>query len=326
LAGAGVLPRDVRLVQVPRRENGRNHLSPESVPPGIQLVQHDPRDRNKLSYLASTKSGTRVYLNREVVDADLVILVGRVDYHPILGYRGTSDGVFPGLADTTAQLQFLGKISESGNPKTHTSARRECDEVAWLLGIQFAIQVVVGTNDNVVQVSAGLWSEVQDQTQRALDEYWRRAALKRAELVIATIRGEPSTQGFEELGRALQNAQALVQPGGRIAVLSGVSGSPGPALGAARQLQNPAKSLETVSRKPASDAISTWQILQACQHARVYLMSGLHGELVEDLSMIPLASIGELQRLVNESGSCIILHDAPLAHVTVEDRDAQPTG
>src|SRR5262245_51344704 len=174
LAGAGVLSRDVHIVQVPRRENGRSVLTPDSVPPGIQLVQHDPRDRTKLSYLASTKAGTRVYLNREIVDADLVVLVGRVDYHPILGYWGTSAEVFPGLADATAQQQFLGRISEPVNAKTRTSLRRESDEVAWLLGVQFAVQVVIGGNDETVSVSAGLWNEVQQQAQRALDRYWRR--------------------------------------------------------------------------------------------------------------------------------------------------------
>jgi nickel-dependent lactate racemase len=326
LAGAGVLSRDVRIVQVPRRENGRSVLTPDSVPPGIQLVQHDPRDRTKLSYLASTKSGTRVYLNREIVDADLVVLVGRVDYHPILGYCGTSAEVFPGLADATAQQQFLGRISESVNAKTRTSLRRESDEVAWLLGVQFAVQVVIGGNDEVVNVSAGLWNEVQQQAQRALDRYWRRRVPKRAELVIATIRGEPTSQGFEELGRALENARALAQPGGRIAVLSGLSASPGPALMAARELQNPAKSLEIMTRKPACDTISTWQILQACQQARIYLLSRLDNDLVEDLAIIPLGLIGELQRLVNESASCIVLNDAPFANVNVEDRDADSVG
>jgi nickel-dependent lactate racemase len=321
LADAGVARNDLLIVQVPRREDGRHALTPESLPPGIRLETHDSHDRKRLSYLASTKAGTRVYLNREVVDADLVVLVGRVDYHPILGYRGPGSSVFPGLADAAAQHQFRGKISLIDEATTRTALRRESDEVAWLLGVQFAVQVVVGDNNEVIGVMAGRYAEVQTAAQGVLDRCWQGTVRQRADMVIASIGGDPSHQGFEELGMALDNARAVVRAGGRVAVLSAIAAAPGASLGAARQLQNPAKALDIVRRQPSGDAISTWQILQACQHARVYLLSRLDNELVQDLSMIPLASPNEIERLVRESDSCIVLNNAPLVHVTVEEQD-----
>src|SRR5262245_12672413 len=41
---------------------------------------HDPDDRSRLAYLASTPGGRRIYLNRAVVDADFVVPVGRLGY------------------------------------------------------------------------------------------------------------------------------------------------------------------------------------------------------------------------------------------------------
>jgi nickel-dependent lactate racemase len=321
LADAGVEPKDTVIVQVPRREDGRHGLTLDSLPPGIRLAKHDPHDRNRLSYLASTKAGTRVYLNREVVDADLVVLVGRVGFHPILGYSGTSSSVYPGLADAAAQQVFRGKIATTAEPKVRAAVRRESDEVVWLLGVQFAIQVVVGKDEQVVGVIAGSGPEVQTKAQSLLDSCWQRTASSRAELVIAVISGEPANQGFEELGMALDSAFELVREGGRVAVLSAIGAAPGAALRAACELQNPAKSLELLRRQPAADAISTWQILHACQQARIYLLSQLEFDLVEDLSMTPLASTTEVEKLVQQVDSCVVLEDAPLTRVTVEEDD-----
>ncbi len=60
---------------------------------------HDPDDRAQIAYLASTKEGRRVYLNRLLTDADVVVPVGRLGYDPILGFRGPWSLLFPGLSD-----------------------------------------------------------------------------------------------------------------------------------------------------------------------------------------------------------------------------------
>jgi nickel-dependent lactate racemase len=319
VADAGVEPRDMVIVQETRREDGRHRLTPDSLPLGLQLTPHDPADRNNLSYLASTKAGTRVYLNRQVVDADLVVIVGRVDYHPIFGYRGTSSSIFPGLADAAAQQKFRESITSANEPKTRSAIRRESNEVAWLLGAQFAVQVVVGTNDEIVAVFAGRIAEVQSKAQHALDRYWKRTVANQAELVVAII-GCDSDQGFEELGAALSNACTVVRPGGRIAVLSAVRGNPGPMLQAALT-QDSTKSLEQLKRFN-TDAISTWQILQARRHASLYLLSKLEDDLVTSLSFTPLKSVAEVESLIRQANSCIVMEDAALVHTSLEHDDA----
>lgn len=325
LAEAGVQRHDILIVESARHDNLQNALTPDDVPPGVGLVQHDPHDRNQLSYLATTKAETRVYLNRAIVDADLVVLVGRVDYHPILGFRGTASGVFPGLADAAAQQHFRGQISKPISANTQTAARNESDEVAWLLGVQFAIQLVIGQRNEIVKVLAGHSPDVQREAQRILDSNWRQTAPRRAELVIAAISEGPDHQGFGELGAVLASAERLVQEGGRVVVLSTIDAMPGKTLRIAQELQDPAKVLEHVRRHPSEDAISTWQIVQTCQHVRVYLKSRLADELVEDLFMTPVGSAAEVQRLVNQASSCLILNDAQLARVTVEGEDEKPT-
>ena len=49
----------------------------------IHLEVHDPENREKIAYLATTKSERRVYLNRKIVEADLLIVLSRRGFDPI---------------------------------------------------------------------------------------------------------------------------------------------------------------------------------------------------------------------------------------------------
>src|SRR5262249_35445749 len=147
---------------------------------------------------------------------------------------------------------------------------------------------------------------------------WRRRAARRVELVVAAISGDPASHGFSELGTALAAACRLVSERGQIVVLSSIHASPGPTLESVHELPEPGKRLEYLRRRPAADAISTWQILRATQRARIYLLSRLNDELVEDLGMTPTPSPQEVQRLVSQARSCLVLNDAQLAYPMVE--------
>jgi nickel-dependent lactate racemase len=320
LMGCQVQPHDVCIVEASLGATPSG-MSPGGLPPGIRLVHHEPMDRNELSYLATTKLGTRVYLNREVVDADLVVLLGPVAYHPILGFQGTSSSIFPGLADETARQAFRVRVNGPHSSAAQRTVRDEADEVAWLLGVQFAAGLVVGRGGEPTAVIAGHWPDVQREAERVLASCWTHRVARRADLVVAAVSGAAEHQTIERLGAALDAAMRCVQSGGRIAVLSAVGGEPGPTLRAAARIQDPAKVLDYLRKHAESDCISTWQIARAGQHARVGLHSRLAEDLVEELGMTPIASVAEVQRLIDQSRSCLVLNDAQLAHCSVEGED-----
>ena len=63
----------------------------------VRLEVHDPKDRKKLAYLATTRKGRRLYLNRTAVDADQLVVLGRRTYDPLLGYSGAAGALYPAL-------------------------------------------------------------------------------------------------------------------------------------------------------------------------------------------------------------------------------------
>ena len=61
--------------------------------------------------------------------------------------------------------------------------------------------------------------------------------------------------------------------------------------------------------------LAATQIAKALDWAGVSLLSGLPGDLVEDLGMIPLEETEELQRLVESEDSIAVVQSAQHVHV-----------
>jgi hypothetical protein len=136
-------------------------------------------------------------------------------------------------------------------------------------------------------------------------------------LVIASIEGGPSQQTWENLGRAVQTAQNLVDEGGAIAVCCELSAYPGPAVQRMLAAESREAALRQVGQQRPVDALPAAQLVRALQRDKVYLLSRLAVSLVEDLDIVPLADPEELTRLARRYPSCILLSNAAYASVSV---------
>ncbi len=85
------------------------------LPDGCELATHDAGDRVGLAYLAATQGGRRIYLNRLLTDANVVIPVGRLGFAPIMGYRGPWSLLFPELSDHETQVSYRTRWSVSAD-------------------------------------------------------------------------------------------------------------------------------------------------------------------------------------------------------------------
>src|SRR5262249_20354360 len=156
------------------------------LPGGSSVVVHDPDDRAQLAYLASTKQGRRVYLNRLLTDADVVVPVGRMGYDPDLGYRGPWSVLFPELSDRDTMRALRDRpISPAGEDAREPARARldEALEVSWLLGTQFHLGLVPAAA-GLLESVAGRDTSVRDQGIAALDQHWTFRAPARAEVVV----------------------------------------------------------------------------------------------------------------------------------------------
>src|SRR5262249_7430746 len=125
------------------------------VPARLQTEVHDPTDRNKLAYLASTAAGRRLYLNRTLVHADFVIVISGRRHDPGRGDAGAEAALYPSLADAEVRDSFEGQFTSDAPGEEPWPVRAEAAEVTRLLGTPFFVQVIAGAGDSVQEVVAG---------------------------------------------------------------------------------------------------------------------------------------------------------------------------
>lgn len=320
---AGVSPTDVTILQPADFHPGKlpdpRSLLPDSMQRDMKWEVHDPVGGSQVAYLASTTNGERVYLSRSLVDAETVITVGSVGFDPVLGYGGTSSIFYPGLSTTETFARFQGEGHAELGPDDPRPVRQMIDEIAWLLGNQFTLQVVPTVAGRVSSVMAGMNEPVLRAAIRQLNSVWRITAEQRHENVVVTVDASDAGTRWSHVAAAIDVARRLVQREGRIIVLSELTALPDAGVRMLAEARSPREILKRVRELAPPDMLAATQLVQALEWANVSLLSRLDADLVESLFMLPLASSGEVQRLLATLGSGLVIPGAQRAYGEVRD-------
>ncbi|MBY0522150.1 MAG: lactate racemase domain-containing protein [Gemmataceae bacterium] len=285
----------------------------------IHVEIHDAADRRKLSYLATTKHGRRLYLNRTVVDADQIVVLAARGYDPLLGYSGAEGAIYPAFSDEATRKEMHGRLSLTTPGDAHAPVRQEAAEAAWLMGAPFLVQIIPGAGDRIAHIVAGSLGS-SSEGQRLLDARWRISVPEPVQTIIASLSGDPAWHDFADLARAAATAARAVQPGGRIVLLSRATPALGPGAALLRQTEDPGQALELLEKEPPLDRAAAVQWASAAQKARIYLLSGLPTETAEELYATPLERAEQVQRLLGRDGSVLLLPDAHHSLAVIAER------
>jgi hypothetical protein len=326
LQAGGVDAGSTRVVALREVEDRSGRL-----PRGVEWTVHAPESREGLAYLASTQGGRRIYLNRHVTDADLVVAIGRLERSPLRMFGGgwTREAVvgpwtvvYPGLSDA-ATRQEAEALVEQTSPKGRTGSRAGCDqesrEVGRLLGTVYQIGVIPGADGGVHDVHVG---SIQDSAtvRRAVREAWRFETSRTFDVVVARIGGGTPSVGWTELVSGVLSAVRLVRPGGMLLVSCPMQDLPGPAIAALASSEEtrPRGALSGLSQaadyalaRSLSDLPSGWHVA---------LASGIDRETVEGLGFIVLEEgKATAQRLIDAAESCVFVDRPEITGVRIAE-------
>ncbi|MDR3199069.1 MAG: nickel-dependent lactate racemase [Planctomycetaceae bacterium] len=132
----------------------RNCLSSD-----IRVLFHRPSRRDLHALLGVNESDEPISLCRDLVDADLVISVGRFYTKRPKNHFGLHTAIFPRFSDSATQHRF----ADTGKSK-HRQLQAEVDEAAKLLGVIFTIQFL-RERGKPVKIAAGLPELVMEMLQ-----------------------------------------------------------------------------------------------------------------------------------------------------------------
>jgi nickel-dependent lactate racemase len=300
-------------------ETGRGDpcaLLPEPLRDQIKPITHDPSDTQQMAYLAAAESGEPIAVNRALHEADLVLPIGCLRSHLCGGYFGIHTALFPGFSDEKTRSRFRSAATLDTKRPNKRKLVEEAEHVAWLLGINFTIQVVPSADSSILHVLAGKGEAVGRMGRELYDLAWSRRVAQKASLVVAAIRGDDGQQTWENFGRATTAAACLVEEGGAIVVCCDLAASPGPAMQRLIGSRSPEAALRRIRKERPDDALPAAQLASALQRGKVYLLSRLDPEIVEALDITPIVDGAELGRLARQHKSCILLENAPYVVVS----------
>lgn len=318
LTKAGVAREQITLLvdQEQDRESLVEQFGENSTPP--RIVVHDSADETRNRYLASTAHGERVYLAEKLIDADFVITVGEIGFDSVLGYRGTNSALFPQFSNAEAIAKTRGGGHRELVPEDDRPLRQLVDEVGWLLGVQFTVQLVPGDSRGPSSILCGLSDAVLREGKRQLNEHWRFDVSQRSDLVVAGVNHAVGYSAWHGLAQAATAAKNVVKRGGNIALLTDFALEDSPGLNLLRQLDDIKDARKYANELPPREEQAVNQFLSALDWANLYLLSPLEADFIEELSIIPLEAPFEVKRLIDREASCIFIGGAQHVYTRVE--------
>jgi nickel-dependent lactate racemase len=320
MANRDVSPPDVTIIQ-PADFSGaaptdpRTRL-PESIRTEVQWRIHDPTVANVCGYLGTNAAGDRIYIARDVVDADVVVPVGCVEFDRLWGYRGLQSAIFPGLSTIEAIRKSHGQPHEELGIDDARPLRQKAEEIAWMLGVQFGVAVVPAGGAAAHAVLGGQVDAVMRDAVRELNQSWRFRPPKSPELVVTAVDADAGGHGWEQVAAALHAAKGLVARDGRIVVLSQLDAPLTDGLQLIRESRKPRDAMRPLREQSPPDLLTATALAQSVEWANVYLLSRLEPDLVEELFMIPLGGLDEVERLISGEDSVAVI--ASGQHVCTE--------
>ncbi len=188
-----------------------------------EVWQHHWREEQNLAHLGETAAGMPVVIDRRLLDADLVIALGHIVPHRILGFSGGAKIVEPGvagLASSTKEIHWMAArvpgrdiLGVADNP-----VRREADEIGRRAGLRFIVNVVQGTDGKVLAAFAGDPVAAHRLGAETAHRVYGVEIPALADIVIAD--SYPADVDFWQAAKAVYAAELAVRQGGAVIVIT----------------------------------------------------------------------------------------------------------
>ncbi len=312
---AGIPDRDIFIVfalGIHRRQTDaeRRQIVGEEIYSRIRCFDHIASDDAGLVEIGVTSFGNRVEINREVWEADRIILTGEIIYHLIAGYSGGRKSLVPGVAGfrtTTFNHRMIfhpdcraGKLD--GNP-----AHEDLLEACRMADPDFIVNVVLSPEGQLIRVVAGHYDLAHREGCRTVDEMLRVPIEAPYDLVVASAGGFPLDIDLRQAHKGLENACRALRPGG--AILFYAECPNGAGIGSfedyVRRYEDDFAMREALDREFVVGGHKAWWVARLGRLFDVHLVSGLDEDFVRRCHFTPVSPAGHklaLESLLRDAG------------------------
>jgi nickel-dependent lactate racemase len=148
----------------------------EEIVKEYKIIDHNCEDESMLVYVGETKKGTKVYVNKYFVSADIKIATGLVETHFMAGVSGGAKAICPGLVDLRTIQKFHGVEFLESKYATNlvlekNPCQKEAQEIGKKVGVDFLINVTLDKKMRLTGVFAGDLIEAHKKAVEKIKNY-----------------------------------------------------------------------------------------------------------------------------------------------------------
>lgn len=187
----------------------------ENVLERVAVIDHEP-DKDLIN-VGKTPQNVQVFINKNVVEADLKIGIGSLTPHELSGFTGGAGIVVPGVAGrrTINQNHSLVKRFKAEFGKIEGNLiRKDMEDAAKLLGLDFLVNATLDVNDQIVDIFAGDVVKASHEAVESAKNIYGVHIDKKADVVIAS--SHPKDDTFGKSMKAIFASSLAVKPDGVI--------------------------------------------------------------------------------------------------------------
>ncbi len=189
---------------------------------GYTVHLHHWREERNLRQIGATSTGVPIRVNRLLGEADLVVGVGMIVPHRVMGFTGGASIVQPGVSgpEITGHTHWISAIFSGAQIMgvAENPVRQEVEKIARLAGLRFIVNVVMDARERVASVVAG----------DVVGAHRRGAALSRAiygvaqpELAdVVVAESYPADYDLWQASKGVYAAELSVRQGGIVILVS----------------------------------------------------------------------------------------------------------
>lgn len=264
----------------------------------------------------TTSTGLDVQVNKRVRDADFVIATGKINFHYMAGFSGGRKAVLPGICSYATIRNNHCKLRRAGvalGALQKNIIAQEMDEAARLFGLDYILNVVETSDNRTAKVFCGppeyAFTEGVDyfKTQRSV------AVAEKADCAIVSAGGYPYDKTLYASHKSLNSVVRTVKKGGVVVLIAQCCEGVGNKAFMKNMRENSCDTLLNCSEDTIEigghRAFVTAQLLK--DH-KVYVLSDLEPDILEQMSFIPIRSVDEgLKHIQREYGEKFTAYVVP---------------
>ncbi|MBS7643043.1 nickel-dependent lactate racemase [Candidatus Bathyarchaeota archaeon] len=271
----------------------------------VRTINHNCRDKSQMVYIGKTRRlNIPVWINKIVAEADVVVTTGVVEAHVFAGYSGGRKSIIPGVSGEEA-IAAVHRPEWLDDPQVGTGiikgnpVHEDMVELARLVGVDFIVNVVLNSQDKIVQAAAGDLIAAHEKLIATYDKMYKVEIHEKADIVISSP-AYPKDINLYQATRAANNIVLVPNPpvkkGGIVIIPAPCQDGVGDELFYEwmKTAENPSEVLERAKREYKIGVHKPYLLSKILSHAGVIVANSvLPADLIREMHLTPAKTVDE---------------------------------